>query len=97
MILICMIIAWGSSGARLGHGSTSAVEKVPRLISRLSNDTIIEVACGHTFTLLLSITGHVYGMGDGGTEGVLPKATRHPTKLQVYTIAPPLPLILLFI
>jgi alpha-tubulin suppressor-like RCC1 family protein len=52
-------------------------------VARLSSDTIIEVACGHTFTILLSVNGDVWAMGDGGTEGVLPKVARYPTKLKV--------------
>lgn len=64
-----------NSSGQLGHGDTSANYTPPTLVPGLSN--VVSAACGHAFTVALTATGDVYGMGVNlnGQLGVNP-ATR---------------------
>jgi alpha-tubulin suppressor-like RCC1 family protein len=62
------VFTWGSgSNGRLGVSSlTAIVVTTPTAIIIPNNKTIVYVACGLTYTLLIDSTGGVYGFGGNG-------------------------------
>ena len=57
------LFTWGDGDkGRLGHGDKEA-KLVPTCVAALVDPTFIKVACGHSLTVALTTSGHVYTMG----------------------------------
>ncbi|KAK3228813.1 hypothetical protein Dsin_000694 [Dipteronia sinensis] len=57
------LFTWGDGDkGRLGHGDKEA-KLVPTCVAALVEPNFCQVACGHSLTVALTTTGHVYTMG----------------------------------
>ncbi|XP_034705069.1 PH, RCC1 and FYVE domains-containing protein 1-like [Vitis riparia] len=57
------VFTWGDGDkGRLGHGDKEA-RLVPTCVAALVEPNFCQVACGHSLTVALTTTGHVYTMG----------------------------------
>lgn len=57
------LFTWGDGDkGRLGHGDKEA-RLVPTCVAALVESNFCQVACGHSLTVALTTTGHVYTMG----------------------------------
>ncbi|KAI9111424.1 hypothetical protein K1719_017114 [Acacia pycnantha] len=57
------LFTWGDGDkGRLGHGD-SKPRLVPQCVISLDDQNICQVACGHSLTVALTASGHVYTMG----------------------------------
>ncbi|XP_021843295.1 PH, RCC1 and FYVE domains-containing protein 1 [Spinacia oleracea] len=57
------LFTWGDGDkGRLGHGDKEA-KLVPTCVAALVEPTFCQVACGHSITVALTTSGHVYTMG----------------------------------
>ncbi|KAJ4720293.1 Regulator of chromosome condensation (RCC1) family with FYVE zinc finger domain [Melia azedarach] len=57
------LFTWGDGDrGRLGHGDKEA-RLVPTCVAALVEPNFCQVACGHSLTIALTTTGHVYTMG----------------------------------
>ena len=60
-----MVFTWGRGiNGQLGHGSVLNEDQV-RPVSALSNYHIIDIACGESHTMALTVKGEVYSWGGG--------------------------------
>ncbi|KAL2894301.1 PH RCC1 and FYVE domains-containing protein 1 [Bienertia sinuspersici] len=75
------LFTWGDGDkGRLGHGDKEA-KLVPTCVAALVEPTFCQVACGHSITVALATSGHVYTMGspvygqlgNSHNDGKLPK------------------------
>ncbi|EOA33285.1 hypothetical protein CARUB_v10019712mg [Capsella rubella] len=57
------VFTWGDGEkGQLGHGDNDP-KLLPECVVSLTNENIYQVACGHSLTVSLTSTGHVYTMG----------------------------------
>ncbi|KAG9128903.1 hypothetical protein Leryth_009629 [Lithospermum erythrorhizon] len=59
----CKLFTWGDGDKnRLGHGDKES-KLVPTCVAALVEPNFCQVACGHSLTVALTTSGHVYTMG----------------------------------
>ncbi|CAN0916999.1 PH, RCC1 and FYVE domains-containing protein 1 [Linum grandiflorum] len=77
------LFTWGDGDkGRLGHGNMEA-KLVPTCVAALGESNFCQVACGHSMTVALTTTGHVYTMGSPvyGQLGSPQASVKAPTRV----------------
>ncbi|XP_052173016.1 PH, RCC1 and FYVE domains-containing protein 1-like isoform X2 [Diospyros lotus] len=78
------LFTWGDGDKyRLGHGDREA-KLVPTCVAALVEPTFCRVACGHSLTVALTTSGHVYTMGSPvyGQLGIPHADGKLPTRVE---------------
>ncbi|XP_038707993.1 PH, RCC1 and FYVE domains-containing protein 1-like isoform X1 [Tripterygium wilfordii] len=78
------LFTWGDGDkGRLGHGDKEA-KLVPTCVAALVEPNFCQVACGHSLTVALTTSGHVYTMGSPvyGQLGSPQADGKHPTLVE---------------
>ncbi|XP_038692869.1 PH, RCC1 and FYVE domains-containing protein 1-like isoform X2 [Tripterygium wilfordii] len=78
------LFTWGDGDkGRLGHGDKEA-KLVPTCVAALVEPNFCQVACGHSLTVALTTSGHVYTMGSPvyGQLGNPQADGKHPTRVE---------------
>ncbi|GFZ20639.1 regulator of chromosome condensation (RCC1) family with FYVE zinc finger domain-containing protein [Actinidia rufa] len=78
------LFTWGDGDkGRLGHGDKEA-KLVPTCVAALVEPNFCQVACGHSLTVALTTSGHVYTMGSPvyGQLGNLQTDGKLPTRVE---------------
>ncbi|CAL1362119.1 unnamed protein product [Linum trigynum] len=59
-----LLFTWGDGDkGRLGHGGNMEAKLVPTCVAALGESNFCQVGCGHSMTVAVTTTGHVYTMG----------------------------------
>lgn len=77
------LFTWGDGDkGRLGHGDKEA-KLVPTCVAALVEPNFCQVSCGHSLTIALTTTGHVYTMGSPvyGQLGIPHADGKFPTRV----------------
>lgn len=78
------LFTWGDGDkGRLGHGDKET-KLVPTCVAALVEPNFCQVACGHSLTVALTTSGHVYTMGSPvyGQLGNPQADGKHPTRVE---------------
>ncbi|KAK9692300.1 hypothetical protein RND81_09G254700 [Saponaria officinalis] len=78
------LFTWGDGDkGRLGHGDKEA-KLVPTCVAALVEPSFCQVACGHSITVALTTSGHVYTMGSpvNGQLGIPQSDGKHPKRVE---------------